>query len=163
MLPLFRTLLVLLLLSACRGPAAANDPGKDLMPKGATMVIVARGDNPNVWERSFTVQAAYPLLGIADDGFARLQGHGWKRCDSKQDEWSNYPDRSRGTPATVHQRTQYWRRASDVLKIEFSHRVETGSDPAALSTQRVTLSFHGAQTAQEMERWNRGFGASCGG
>jgi hypothetical protein len=163
-LPIVRTLLVPLLLAACHGPGGTSDPGKDLMPKGATMVIAARGEDPKTWTRSFSVRAAYPALGIGDDGFARLQGHGWKRCESKYDEWSNHVDKSRGLPATVYQRTQYWNRDKDVLKILYSYRVEAISNPDTdLLMQRVTLSYYGAQTPKEMERWKLGYGASCGG
>jgi hypothetical protein len=157
-------LAVLLLLSACRGPATPqvpNDIGKDLTPKGATMVVTGRGDNPNVWERSFTVKSVYPALGLADDAFARLRSQGWKQCESTQDKWSSYVDRKREVPATVHQRTQYWNRANDVLMIVFSHRVADSDPEAGLVAQRVTLSFNGAQSAEDMERWNRAFGAGC--
>jgi len=168
MLALVRTLLVLLLVSACHRPAAtsspakeANDPGKDLMPKGATGVIVARSDDPNKLERSFSVRAAYPALGIGDDGFARLKSQGWKSCASEHDQWKDYVDKSRAVPATVFRRTQYWQRGNDVLTIVFVHRVELGTDTSQ-SPQRVTLSFRGAQSAEEIDQWNRFLGGSCG-
>ena len=169
MLALVRTLLVLLLLSACHRPAAtidpakaANDPGRDLMPKGATGVIVASSDDPNKLERSFSVRAAYPALGIGDDGFARLQVQGWKRCASDLDQWRDSVDKSRAVPATVFRRTQYWQRGNDVLTIMFQQRVELGTDTSQ-SAQRVTLSFRGAQSAEEIDQWNRFLGGSCRG
>lgn len=164
MLRLLPVLLILLLLPACRGKADKSDPAKDLMPKGATMVITAQGDSPDKWERSFNVRAAYPKLGISDDAFARLRGHGWKRCESEQDKWSESADRSRGIPAKVYRRAQYWRHGPEVLMIVFLYRVPADVDPdAALLTQRVTLSFHGAPSPEDTERWNRYLGPFCDG
>jgi len=163
MVALVRTLLILLLLPGCRGPATPTkiDIGKDLTPKGATMVATVRNDDPNVWERSFTVQAVYPTLAIGDEAFYNLRKQGWKLCGS-DDKWTGSADRSRGTPATIYQRMQQWRNGKETLKILFRYRVEEGTDPAAMSAQRVTLWFEGARTAQELDRWTRAYG-SCDG
>jgi hypothetical protein len=161
---LLRLLPVALIACACRGPAAPPPPdiGKDLTPKGATMVAVARGDNPNVWERSFTVQAVYPALGIGEDGFGILRKQGWKPCESDYDKWMSHVDRMRQPAATIHERWQYWRRGNDMMKILFKYRVDEGAEVTAAAAQRVTLYFFGAQTAEEMDRWNRTVG-SCAG
>jgi len=158
----WRLLVLLLLLPACRGPAAPDDPAKDVMPSGARMVVSAKGEDPNKWERSFTIETRYPALGIRDEGFARLHGHGWKRCDSTHDVWASFPDRTRGAPAKVYRRMQYWRRNNDVLHIAYSYRVPEDVDPnAAVSAQRVELFFRGALSAEEMGRWMRAYGAPC--
>ena len=156
---LFRTLLVLpLLLAACKKDAPF-DVGKDLMPKGATMVIMGATTDPNVWQRSFTAQVNYPKLAITDDAFARMKTEGWKQCPTGSDEWRNYIDRSKAVPATVYQREQHWRRNNDFLKITYAYREELGSETRA---QRVTLAYQGARTGQDLDRWNK-FLASCTG
>jgi hypothetical protein len=159
MAPLLRMLLVLLSLAACHPKVDRPDPGKDLMPKGATMVATARGDDPNLWEKSFTVQVAYPTLALADEDFARLKSHDWKKCDTDHDKWASYVDKRPGAPATVYERRQEWRRGNDILQIRFSYRVLEGDEPTA---QRVTLSYYGAQSGQDLDRWNRILG-SCRG
>jgi hypothetical protein len=100
------------------------------------------------WQRSFTIPAAFPALGISDESFTRMRSQGWKRCTGMQDKWSDYVDRSRGAPATVYQRGQLWHRGNDVLQITYS--------------QRVSLSFKGAQSAEDMERSKTAYGPCDG-
>ena len=154
-------LLVLLLLCACRPkePATPQDIGKELMPKGATMVVVGRDDtNPKKWVRSFTTPAAYPALALGDETFAHLRAQGWKRCTGLKDEWANYVDRSR---KTVYQRRQVWIRPKEALEIQFQHSVDPNTGDGLLA-QRVTLSFDGAQSAEDLERKKTAY-APCDG